>query len=441
VTFGGAEVPFQVVPGVLAAQVVLPQGGGELRVAYEGLSPVSDSHYLLPDDLLLRGVDSLWIPLPPQTRTTFGLTVDHPSDFEVWAQGTRVGSEALSGGRTRTEFEHSGALPTLYGSDGYATQVVPWGESTLTVAVWKEHAEHLESLSATAQTAMEGLALLGPYPLQQVQLVESGFRDGRGGYGSVGNVALGWRSVVDGGDVDFVAHELAHGWFGGQVPLAASGRTHGQWNETLAEYVSSWALEAEAAGELRCGWSSRYQGLPDNKDRAIRAVGTVSRRGSDHQAITYAKGALLLTSLEDRIGRERVVVWIESVLEAREGQPSTWTHLTDALAELEPAAAEWLVGALDAVGAPEVVPSGGAVQGDELVLRIDQSGPFALSRIEVGFVDGAGGAVGEPARVELEPGSSTVRLPVREGALGVVLDPDCRTPMRSSRDEPLRFSL
>jgi hypothetical protein len=148
-----------------------------------------------------------------------------------------------------------------------------------------------------------------------------GLADGYGGYGAVSNISLGWRTFEAGGDLTFLAHEIAHGWFGGLV-LATEGA--GGCMESMAEYVSSWALSKSECDDLRAEWKGGYDALDPAKDVAVLDV-TPEHGWEVYEAVAYMKGALVLSRLEQRIGRVAMGDCIRRFVDARKGQPSGWS--------------------------------------------------------------------------------------------------------------------
>jgi hypothetical protein len=415
-------VPFKVTEGRLVVAPANPAAEVTLRIRYAGESPQNDGTYIRPDDVLLRGSDSRWLPLLPDTRASFKVTVYTPEGFVVHGQGDEEPQGTAEGWTSRT-FRYSGKAFSLYGAPAYVEQIVPWGDTELRLALWPQHEDWLGALAEVTGRAAKALDPLGPYPFATARLVESGYTDGQSGYGSLSNLALGWRTL-ERPKPTFIAHELSHGWFGGRVPLAPSALSRGQWAESMASYVGTWTVSQEQASSLRSSYLQKWQSL--KRDRPIMAVGTASASWSTHDAISYSKGALLLTALEDRLGgRTALVKVLRRFLDQREGQASTWE---DFVVLLDADTATWFRTRLERAGAPTPVLAELQRKGRRLKGEVRFEDGVQGDSVMLGFLDKEG-VVLDLRRVS---GPFTLRIP--RGAVAVQLDPTFRMPRRGSTE-------
>jgi hypothetical protein len=222
--------------------------------------------------------------------------------------------------------------------------------------------------------------------------------------------------------VALVAHELAHGWFGRRVRAADDEAA--AWWESAAEYVSSWAVDDVAAAELRRGW------LEDYAEQAHRDLFAMAQRIPTHgplrDALSYDKGALLLTALEDRIGRDRVAAVLRHLVASRDGELGSWLDVVAATQEVAgSAAARWLHAWLFTVGAPELSITDLRTTASHLSFTITQDSTFDAT-IDVALL--RGDTLLAHSRVPLTGPRTAVTLEHPAGTDRIVLDPWSRLP-------------
>ncbi len=223
-----------------------------------------------------------------------------------------------------------------------------------------------------------------------------------------------------------LAHELAHGWFGRQVRAADDEAA--AWWEAAAEYVSSWALDEADAAALRGRWRDDYGDIA-HRDLFAPAQ-RIPTRGTLREALSYAKGALLFTALEDRVGRERMSALLRHFIATGTGRIASWLDLvTSTQAVAGTPAAQWLHRWVTATGAPELRVRDVAVLDGRARLRFaivqDATPPFEAT-VDVALL--AGARVAATTRVELSGTRTAVDLPLPRGVTRIVVDPWSRLP-------------
>jgi len=303
----------------------------EISILYEG-KPLQDSEdYLNQDETMLR-MDGNWLPVLSSTCADFDVTIRHPSDYTLFGQGTRDRSVQVDENWTDSRWTllNSNGF-TLYGGPEYATKETRVGDVDLVVALWPVDIGLLEGVSRKATDIMKRITMhLGPYPFPKIRFVESGRNEGKSGYGPVSNVSIGYSMLREGIGDAMIAHEIAHGWWWGLVPPTRESLYRGQWNETLAEYTSSWGLEQGDADELRRRWADGYAALEADLDKPLLEIGSYSApHWKVNEAITYHKGALIMLELEDMIGLDVMKKALAVIMERRKGKPSSWSHLVE----------------------------------------------------------------------------------------------------------------
>lgn len=222
--------------------------------------------------------------------------------------------------------------------------------------------------------------------------------------------------------VTLVAHELAHGWFGRRVRAADDEAA--AWWESAAEYVSSWTLDDDAAAALRRGW---LEGYAEQAHRDLFAMAQrIPTQGPLRDALSYNKGALLLTALEDRIGRDRVAAVLRHLVASRDGELGSWLDVVAATQEVAgSAAARWLHAWLFAVGAPELSITDLETSPSHLSFTIAQDSTFDAT-IDVALM--RGDTLLAHSRVPLSGPRTPVILDRPPGTGRIVLDPWSRLP-------------
>lgn len=256
-----------------------------------------------PQDRITPGavelsVNSVWLPVRADLGSRFTADAEItglPAEFELAGPGAVARTEA--GWRIDRSFPDLDlafvAQPGLRaGADGVLYAVNPD----------TEEARFFAAHSAAALDYFE--TLFGPSPgcLPRLVLIE---REAEGGYARRGYIVL--TSDEERGALEaanFAAHEIAHGWW-----LAAEGTGAHHWLiESVAEYVTGLYLRDEM------GEAAYQEQLAFSRARAQGAVFNGETR-PDHAAL-YHRGPLILTELENRIGREAVLRVLNHMLEA-----------------------------------------------------------------------------------------------------------------------------
>jgi hypothetical protein len=221
-----------------------------------------------------------------------------------------------------------------------------------------------------------------------------------------------------------VAHELAHGWFG--VAVRGADDEAGAWFEAAAEYVSLWPVDEVAAVATRRRWSEDYA---DQTHRDMFGVAQrVPTSGRLRDALSYGKGALILTALEQRIGRDRVAAMLRHLVATRAGEVGSWLDLVAATHVVAGSRdADWLQRWVLAIGAPElrVVDVRSADGKVELVIAQDAEVPFDAT-VDVAIY--AGDQLLVLGGVALSGQRTAATLPAPPGADRIVVDPWFRLP-------------
>jgi hypothetical protein len=326
----GRPSSFRITPRGVAIALNKPSPNAHLSLKYEGEARQMEGwDFIKSTDLVLRGSEGAWLPLLGDGLADFDVTVIHPQAFYVFGQGLRLPPKQRSDGWEESRWQFRGDAFTLYGGSRYSVSQFDQEGLHVTVALWPEHAKWKNTISEAVSTALKAYAPLGRYPYPSLNIVETGFN---GGFGAISNITLSEKDLRGEpvGDDRFqlwVAHEVAHGWFPGLVPTAASGQ--GMWQESLAEFVSIWTLTAAAASAQHAKWASDVESLPKEQQKIPVVAAGWELGWPAQKALTYSKASLILTSLEQRIGHSAMLSLLQTFIRDRRGKPSTWEDIVN----------------------------------------------------------------------------------------------------------------
>jgi len=421
---------------------VQPADQAEIKFVYTGKPRQDPDDFITAKEIVLR-MDGAWLPTIPSSCADFDVTIRHPSGYTFFGQGICEGKRIIDDESTESRWTlKSGNGFTLYGAPEYKVKRAVVKDTEIIIAVWPRDANLLDELSDIVTTIMQRLTrVFGSYPYPVVRIVESGRWNGKSAYGAISNVSIGYQMLRKGIDKVMVAHELTHGWWGGIVPSRHESLHRGQWNETLAEYTSSWALEPDEALALRRRWSQNYASLDESSDRPILQIGSYTSHWKVNEAITYHKGALLMTSLEDRIGPEALMKALATFVRTREGKPSGWEDLLNAIGEQSDAdTITWLRDWLSKSSAPRLILEELKSEEKQLLGKLIQEGDSLFEgRVEIGVYRDDKLLGIEWASFKDKVNSLEVRLPNRVNRIR--LDPRFRIPRRYDPDMPEFYKL
>jgi hypothetical protein len=413
----------------------LRPGVVHLRLRYEGAVPlVGDNH------AEARLLDlTRWLPTVPFAAPGLvDVIVHHPRGDEVVASLPEIdavdGTDGWRTTRLRGVTDRDPAL-ALVDDRPIARTWDDGAGSRITIAAAPPLP--IDACAPALERITRALAPLGP--VGNVRIVALPAVYGRHGRRADDLVVVLRSVLVDacqpgdhGGDAELarrhreaialLAHELAHGWFGRRVRAADDEAA--AWWEAAAEYVSTWALDDVAAADMRRGW------LDDYAEVAHRDLFALAQRiptsGKLRDALSYAKGALLLTALEDRVGRERMAALLRHFVATGSGRLASWLDLvTSTQSVAGSAAAHWLHGWLTTPGAPELSLRAVRVGGTRITFDITQDVPFEAT-VDVAIM--AGERLASFARVPLSGTRTPVTLDLPRGATRLLLDPWSRLP-------------
>lgn len=391
-----------------------------------------------------------WFPSidHPSDKATVRFDVTAPSGMEVVANGYPVGRVELGGGRARTVWAETAAIPTycmVIGAADFAI-VEAGGAAGVEVSHWTYPADSLAGAAAFARST-EIVAfydsLFGPYPYEKLAHVQSSTR--YGGMENSSAIFYGEQAIADaavdpglaarvagGAGLDeltgLVAHETVHQWFGDAV-------TEADWRHLwLSEGFATYF--AAVFFEFHGGWEGRDPAELARRMRAMAETVLAYDRETpepiygeefrEYESLltpnNYQKGAWVLHMLRRELGDPAFFAGIREYYAAlRDG--SAWTADLERILEegsgrdLGWFFAQWLGRTGQPVLEAEASP-GEDGSTDVVVRQVQRGEPWRLE-VEI-EVRGEGGSWRE--RVALQ--SREARLAVTGAVREVVLDPD-----------------
>jgi hypothetical protein len=218
-----------------------------------------------------------------------------------------------------------------------------------------------------------------------------------------------------------LAHELAHAWFGQAV--LTYGDSAGLWYEALADYVAT--VVVDGSRDYRCQRAADYA----RAEPAIYWGLTWEPTDRYRDEMSYGRGMLLLTALEDRLGRARLFAALRRFVTEWRGVAGSWDGLVAAVAaEAGEGDAGWFRAWLDRPGAPRLSLAEAKRRGERLHVELRQEGAPWEGAVELVFT--GRGRVLKRQRVEFSAATTKLELTVPRGADRLQVDPDCRLPRR-----------
>lgn len=299
-----------------------------------------------------------WYPRAQGDLATYRTKVDAPETWLVCTAGTAA-EPVRAAGRVAWNFERSAAVDRIGLAAAPYVRVEASGEgaAAVTAYVWPGRERAAEGLVQVARAALASYtSRFGPAQDSRWTLVEVPKEFGAGsGYGEAGYVLLGSSAFATEGAEwtrEFVAHEIAHGWWGNTVRFADFG------NEALANW-SAMTFLAETAGPSAAA---------DMRKLAVKRVADLGKSGKEialrelkgfgegaapgvYAALAYEKSLMLLVMVEQRLGSDGLQKKLAAFSAADRTEAADWNGLRRALSAGSPEVAA-LLDAWDAPGVP-----------------------------------------------------------------------------------------
>ncbi|HET6360917.1 MAG TPA: M1 family metallopeptidase [Gemmatimonadota bacterium] len=451
VTVDGRPTEFAHEGDRLAVQVPIPAGArGQAVVWYHGVPAdgliVGVTRHGRPSIFADNWADRAhhWFPSVdhPSDKATVEFDVVAPAALEVVANGVLDGRTELSGGRARTRWTESSAIPVYGMVIGVADFAVERAGEVdgIEITHWTFVEDSAAGAIAFARST-EILAfydsLFGPYPYEKLAHVQSATKFG--GMENPGAIfysqnQIGGATAADAQGrealTSLVAHETVHQWFGDAV-------TEADWNhlwlsEGFASYFDAIFFEfhggvngrgpAELARQMR----TRAAAVRELEAAAPQAIYEPDVGPGEYERLldaeSYEKGAWVLHMLRRLVGDEAFFEGVRDYYASLRGG-TAWT--ADFARIMEEAAgqplgwffAQWVA----RPGMPVLTASVEEGSGGR-ILRIEQTQSGEPYRLEV-ELELRSGERSERRTVEMV-GASGELLVDLEAPLEVVIDPD-----------------
>lgn len=299
----------------------------------------SDEGYVLSE--------ATWIPKATKeiginSPTSYRLTVRLPDPFIAVSAGTLAG-ESHTDGRASFTWEMSLGSPFFaYGL--YDVMREPSGEIYVLRTLGEKGLQGgQELLEASREILAYYTELFGPPPELPLKIVSV---TRRGGWGAPLTLLLNTSAFTEevteefAKTYGFLAHELAHTWWGGLVTCAAF-RGCGWLTEGMADYAKALALGH------RYGTDSERAIFQDYRDSYIfKAADDVpltqqAPRDPLYRYSSYLKGAWVHRMLEGLLGRERYLSALKEFVQTHRGQTISPKKYQQAMERAYGGSLEW----------------------------------------------------------------------------------------------------
>jgi len=318
-TFDGAPAAFRHTNDLLAVTPPAPLAPGReavLTVRYRRSGPpvLGDTLDLISPRACYLRSETRWYPATGELdfRAPVRLRATVPAGYTVVAAGSLRGKERVGNQvRFHWETDRPASMVSLAAAryEQRSVSVPPTAERPaplpLTCYTFPEHRDR------AAQFLKEGAAivraferLFGPYPYEKLGIVEIPLFPG--GYGTTSFVMLIEDSFAERRlDREFLAHEIAHQWWGNSVFPQGLGAA---WlSEAFANY-SAWVYAAGAAGNPRVlakrvarATQVFFREAAEKGEEPILET-DVYRPVGARNALLYEKGAVVLHMLRREMG-------------------------------------------------------------------------------------------------------------------------------------------
>lgn len=445
VTVDGAEGDVSFERGGPFVEIILPDelstAGSrfDLRFRYGGTVGLWRGDSLTTAGASLR-TDTKWYP-----QTVFGdfftqqVTLDYPEAYSGIAQGIAIkkmeeafAAEDLREGWHRNAWSQATPSQWMTIALGRYESLRFEGPGGLPMEVHlaAEHKDDAEAYADVMRSAVEEFeTIFGPFPYERLAVVE--VPDFPGGYGAPSLVLIGSIAFTRPGvPAKFLAHEIAHQWWGDLVSIDLTPDSIPWLTEAFATYADAIYTE-------------RTDG-PDAFLTQIRAMGNFYRENivllRDHpitetlfanpmyRSLMYEKGALVLHSLRREMGDDPFFALLRGFLEKHAGAAVTVSEFAELASEIHGRDLAWFFEqSLNRTGYARPRIEAATIESDGAGYRIEldltqPDPPYRLTiDVEIETADGAtyireaviGGpethltlaVPAEPARLRIDPDS------------------------------------
>jgi hypothetical protein len=304
-----------VAAGMVLVELRRPVALAHLDVRYEWTPPNTEIAYINEQSLALDGA---WPSvIGPNGDVT--VSVLHDPALYLIANGD-VNTAPASEGWSRT------TVHSLPNSGGQLLMIA--GRRDAKVRTFEVGGVEVRLLLGASQDDPRAEALVRralevsplPYPFDHVWIFE---RDDDSPRATTFGNMIAMPRAFD--DLGTLVHELAHGVFPNIVFDTPEARFASPWHESLAEWIAS-LVDPDANYDIY----ARYEQIAGKPyDLALVDPRVSSLPFEIQVALRYAKGVLVLRTLEVDLGREKALELWKRLAVERAGKPTTWSDLIE----------------------------------------------------------------------------------------------------------------
>lgn len=368
---GWINVPFRLdkaEPGKgQALHITLPQQAARMRIYYRTTPAGTALQWLAPAQTMSGKRPFMfsqsqqtharsWVPLQdtPAVRFTYTARIDAPAGLRV-VMGGENDTTANGAGGWRIAMPQPIPAYLLSIAIGELDQLPLGPRTTVYAEPLRLNAATFE-LADTEKMLAAAEALLGPYRWQRFDMVVLPPAFPRAGIANPRLAFLNATMVTgDRSQVGHVANALAHSWAGN---LATNATWEHHWlGEGFAAYLANRIMEASYGIEVA------------SMQRQLEQEETSAALGIDGEGIGDARGAWLLHSLEQRIGRAQFDVFMRAWFDKNAFRSVTTQQFVAALRSKYPQALT--DGELDAWRHGPAVPASAVREASARLARLD----------------------------------------------------------------------
>ncbi len=386
-----------------------------------GHDPTLAASFMEGDDLVLMGA---WHPRICGLAR-YDLTVEVPRGLVSVSEADEVRTERLGEiDRVTFVFPHPRDSVSLV-AGRYVTRSVRQGSIEISGYFFPEDEALMgRYLARSGEFIARYQELLGPYPFRRFAVVENRMPTGYGfaTFTLIGQQVMRLPFIVD----TSLGHEIVHSWFGNSVYV---DQTAGNWCEGLTTYYSDYLYRKDAGEgreyrkEILVDYASYVHG--DNAFPLSRFFGRMDRAS---KAIGYGKGAMLFHMLMEEIGDGPFIRAVRSFASEYAFKYAGWAEFRTACEresgrDLEGFFIQWL----DREDIPDL-------ELREIEVTRENDGPvvnaIAVQKTKLPYrlslpvvVETRNGI--QRFTVTLTEKEQSVRLPVDDAPMRIVLDPEC----------------
>lgn len=375
-----------------------------------------------------------WLPMmQPSHRASAQIQITVPAGYYVTTQGELAARIPGSGLETFVYNQKRPVPLFALAAAPYAVRQTQYsGKSTVPVTVLLFKDTPPEFFDAYLQGMPDVLGFFekhfGAYPYPKMTVAQ--INHFPGGLFTPGQVLIGPSGFQKkGAPACFLAHEVAHTWFGGEVCPRLRDESVPWLSEAFAQYWDALYLEqheghAQFVNHLRALAANYFSAVSTIKDQPIRGTGA---RDPMFLSLTYDKGAFVLHALRGLLGDTRFMDMMHEYVREFSGRAVEFEDFARMAEKSAGEPLDWFFSEwLDQPGIPRyrlnsARPVKASLTGFRTEVEIEQIGKAYRMPVDLELETSAGAV---RKRLDIRDPMSTVVLESPGRPSRVVLDPD-----------------